>query len=145
MQERTIWNLALLDISEVRSSRGIQSIMPSMSSQELRNAAVQALRIDKLFDNDVIHPLSVKCIPCHDDAVMLEVALGGQVVMIMNGDGTLNLHHTRNLTSPTLTCVRTDHARSIRTSRLSPTYFVIPPRADGELLALVCEYYTDQE
>jgi hypothetical protein len=109
MQERSIWSTVLGDILDVVALRTVRDAMPSMSSQDLRNTAVRAMRIDQLFNNnDVIRPVKVKHIPCSQDAAKIQLTFGGQWILIMYDNGSLNLYHTRDFESPLVSLARPD-------------------------------------
>ena len=115
--------------------------MASMSSRDLRNPAVRATRIDKLFVNsDVVYPVKVQSIPCNLNATRLDITPGGEWLLIMDDVGTYTLHKTREFASTPLT-VADPHVTS------SPLCVLLSTsrHVGGELLVLVSEQYLSIE
>jgi hypothetical protein len=86
--------------------RTVRDAMPWMSVRELRSAAVRAARINKLFDSDIVRPMKMTRVSCRPDASRIHLTFGGQWIMIMHDDGSLNFHQTRDIRSPLMSIVR---------------------------------------
>jgi len=144
MDEWSVWALALGDILEVIPLRAVRAAIPSMSSRALKAAAVRATLIDNLFNKDVIHPVHVKRVRCDSSVVRQEIVPGGQWILIMHEDGSINLHKMSSLTSPLLSVARPDCASSFLWNTGSPQYVLISTSRDGvDQLVLASESYTD--
>ena len=135
MQDRSVWSLVLNDILEVMPLRTVREAMGSMSSRDLKNTAVRVTRLDKLFDNDVIHPVKVERIACSKDAAKMHLTFGGQWVVIMHEDGSLNIHQTRDFASPFVSVAPPDCPTSMY--RNDPAYVEVGMTSFHEELLVV--------
>lgn len=98
MGERAVWSPVLHDIVEVIPLRIVRHIIPMMSTRDIRRTAIQATRIDCLFDKCTMKPARVQRIDLDADVVSLEIGHGGQWILTMRDDGSLHLHRIRNTT-----------------------------------------------
>jgi hypothetical protein len=112
-----------------------------MSSRELRNAAVHATCIDRRFDNDVVRPVQVNRFSCSTNVATQGIVPGGQWILLMFEDGSINLYELSGSASPLLTLARPDDGlpRTLHIERMSILFSSAP--LGGELLVLVSESY----
>ena len=129
--------LALSDILEVIPLPAVRAAMPSMSSRGLKNAAVRATAIDRLFNNNVVRPMQMKRFSCDNNVVSRKIVPGSQ----LRENGTINLDKLSGLGSPLLTVTRPDDGlpRNRHISRRSVLFCL--SRLGGEILVLVSESY----
>lgn len=142
MDERSVWNTALHDITEVIPLRGLRYTMPSMSSGELKNKAITMARLERLWSCQVAIPKKIERHLLDPDICRVEFILGGNWILTLRKDGTLQLHQNRNLAEPRVTVHRIEDP--------SRNYF--PDNADmrrsissrGENWAVVLDHYLSE-
>lgn len=141
MQDRSVWRLALEDILEVKPFRQMRSAIPRMSPRELKRAVLRAIQVENVLDKDVIYPLNMTPYKCSPSIDTIKVLPGGQLILIMEINGTLHLHHTGDLTSPIESVTRPDCADA-REWRSLPTY-ILSTYSKGKALVFTSENYTN--
>jgi hypothetical protein len=110
-----------------------------MSSEELKQKAVQIARLDSLCARGTIYPVGMNRHPLSSDVCRVEVVLGGDFILTLFKDGALQLHRTWDVTELLVSVRRPD--------RPSCRYF--PDNTDmrrsastlGENWAVVVDYY----
>lgn len=140
MGDSAIWRLALYDIVEVIPLRIVRDVIPTMSLRDIRRTVIRAVRMDFMFDNRRIQPAKVQSINLGDDVVGLEIGHGGQWILIMHEDGSIRLHHIRNMDKSVLLASRPEYDR-LRTWDPAQMCILLSSWR-GTLLAVAYEHYS---
>ena len=98
MGERSIWMAVLQDITEIIPLRGVLHRLPVMSSRELEHKVVTMARLDELWSRGTVHPAKIDCHPVDSSVSKVEVLHGGNFILILIVDGTLQLYNTQDVT-----------------------------------------------
>jgi hypothetical protein len=140
MGERIIWMAVLQDITEVIPLRGAIPALPAMSSNELQRKAVTMARLDELWRCGTVYPMKIDRHPIGSDVLFAEVICGGDFILTLIRDGTLQLYHTQDVTKLLVAVPPPYRLRNCH-------YFVKPPEmrvacsSCGRIWVLVAEYY----
>jgi hypothetical protein len=143
MGERVIWNQALSDILEVVNLPLLQHTMHLMSALELRQKAILVAHIDRLFDHQIIKPANVQLYRMANDVSQAAIAPGGDGIVLMQDDGTLNVHKMGNLAQSRPLVVQRPDSIAGRVHEPFPTLLL---SSSGEHhVAVACDHYTNME
>ena len=142
MKEHAVWSLALQDIVQIIPLRVVRDTIPSMSLQDIRRTALRATRIDALFESGTVHPKNIQSIPLTYHVASVEIAPGGQWVLIMGEDGSVHLHPTRDVTRSVLTVKRPEHSSSSHRTWEQGQSSVMLSSWHGNYLAVVSEGFS---
>jgi hypothetical protein len=140
MEDSAIWRLALYDIVEVVPLRIVRDIIPTMSLRDIRRTVIRAVRMDFLLDNQSIQPARVRSVTLGADVVGLEIGHGGQWILIMHEDGSIHLHHIRNMDKSVLLASRPEYDK-LRTWDPAQMCILLSSWR-GTLLAVAYEHYS---
>lgn len=143
MAERSVWMAVLQDITEAIPIQGLLHALPTMSSNELEHKAVMMARLDELWNHSSVIPAKIERYPVGSDVSTTILLFGGNFLLTLLMDGTLQLYHTQNVTelletaSPPYRPSNRGYFRSYTDIRRSYS-------SCGEIWALVGEYYVTE-
>jgi len=106
VEERSVWSAAVRDIVGVVPLRRVRHELPSMTSEQLKRKAMQIARLDNLWSHESIHPVKVERHPLDAGVRRAEVVLGGDFILTLFKDGTLQLHRARDMSQLLMTVHR---------------------------------------
>jgi hypothetical protein len=140
MRERSIWMAVLQDITEVIPIRGVLHVFPTMLSSELEHKAMMMARIDELWSRGTVHPAKIDRYPVDSDVSTIVLLFGGDFILTLVKDGTLQLCHTQDVTKLLVT-VPPPYRPSNR--HYFPNYTDVRRSRSscGEIWVLVGDYY----
>ena len=139
MEDRSVWRLVLSDILDVIPLRTVSQAVISMSSRELKDIAVRATRIDTLFEKDIVYPVKLESISCSKIAATIQITPGGQWIVIMHKDGSLNLHQTRDFGVPLVRIPRPECSPSHSWDELAQANMDVRVTSLGEPLVIISD------
>jgi len=133
----------LLDILEVIPIPRLVHALPGMPASELKRRAELMVRLEGLWNREVIIPKRVSCHKIDLEVDRIEILPGGDWVLKLLNDGTLYLHHRQDMERPSVTVHRL--------TRKSCTY--LPESTDmrrsfftcGDTWVVVLEQYATSE
>jgi hypothetical protein len=97
MSERSVWLDALRDVLEVIPLPRLRHVLPCLSSSELRTKAAMISRLDDLWSRGASHPAHIESYRPSSGIIAIEIMPGGDWVLNLFQDGSLHLHHRRNM------------------------------------------------
>jgi hypothetical protein len=141
--DRSVWMAVLRDIMEVMPLRRVLHALPNMSASELKQKAVHMTRLDSRWNREIVHPVKIDSHPLGSGVCKVHVWPGGDFILTLHSDGTLQLYRNQDLAVPLVTVPRPDCA--------SRKYF--PNRTNmrrtynthGEYWVVVVDYYKTPE
>jgi hypothetical protein len=138
METRSVWSLALGDILDVIPSSSVRHDMKFMSSRELRKKATLMVKVDAMFDNDVIKPARIQRFAMKNGEALAEVFPGGDWVVTIHEDETMRLHRTKEFNQTALVTVKRPDESYRQTSTLSYDSLYLA-YSEGKHIAVVSE------
>jgi len=106
--ERSVWLTVLRDILQVIPLRRVLEALPTMSASELKEKAVLITRLDSLWSLESVRPVRISS---HSFGAGIRKALvwpGGDFILILIEDGTLQLYRYQEMTVPLVTVMHPD-------------------------------------
>lgn len=106
VEERSVWSAAVRDIMGVVPLRRVRHELPSMTGEQLKHKAMQIARLDNLWSRESIRPVKVERHLLDSGVRRAEVVLGGDFILTLFKDGTLQLHRARDMSQLLMTVYR---------------------------------------
>jgi hypothetical protein len=105
---RSVWLHVVQDLMSVMPLRRIQDTLLSMSTEDLRKAILVTVRADSNWpQGKIVHPVPQWC-TSHDRKKVRQMSLlpGGEWLLILLHDGTLNICQPLDLDAPPILTVK---------------------------------------
>lgn len=106
--ERSVWLAVLCDILQVIPLRRVLYALPTMSASELKQKAVLITRLDSLWSLETVRPVRISNHPLGAGICRALIWPGGDFILILVEDGTLQLYRYQDMTVPLVTVPRPD-------------------------------------
>lgn len=144
MDERSLWRLALEDITTVMPLPTIRDRISRMTIKEMRRMAIQAENVDRLImeESNTITPTRVRRRRFAQSHMrFVQLGPGAQWMLALDSHGTLSYYRLRNLEKPAWVIFRPETSR-INLQHQIHNYLLIRA-VHGECVAVISESYAD--